>query len=262
MARLDCSKCTKEFSEHPITGRISFWGFDVFWPLWNEEEHREQAYEGMRQVSRSARDKVEVKYGSRFSALMHLEYFDCVRLNLIDPMHNLFLGTAKHVVKNVWLSEENPIIPKNLYGALQEKVDKYIVPSSLGQILYKIASSFSSFTADLRHWIWTMVLSLFALHDVLEEPDLECWSLFVRACQLLVTPMLTGAWWSQERPQIASRILFQIWTSVWQWEGNSKHASTYHLFDCIEDFGPVYGFGVFLLSATMGFLVAIEQTIV
>ena len=165
MARLDCSKCTKEFNEHPITGRISFGGFDVVWPLQNEEEHREQAYESMRQVSRSARDKVEVKYGYRFSALMHLEYFDCVRLNLIDPMHNLFLGTAKHVVKNVWISEENPIIPKNLYGALQEKVDKCIVPSSLGRIPYKIASSFSSFTAD--EWkIWTMVLSLFALHDV------------------------------------------------------------------------------------------------
>ena len=36
------------------------------------------------------------------------------------------------------------------------------------------------------------MLSLFALHDVLEEPDLECWSLFVQACQLLVTPMLIG----------------------------------------------------------------------
>ena len=135
---------------------------------------------------------------------MHLEYFDCVRFHLIDPMHNLFLGTAKHVMKTVWLSEENPIIPKNLYGALQEKIDKCIVPSSLGRIPYKIASSFSLFTAD--QWkILTMVLSLFALHDVLEEPDLECWSLFVQACQLLVTAMLTG-----EMPQVASRVLFQI----------------------------------------------------
>ena len=92
MARLGCSKCTKDFNEHPITGRISFGGVDVFWPLRNEEEHREQAYKGMRQVSCSARDKVGVKYGSRFSALMHLEYFDCVRFHLIDSMHNLFLG--------------------------------------------------------------------------------------------------------------------------------------------------------------------------
>ena len=252
MARLGCSKCTKEFNEHPITGRISFGGLDVFWPLRNEEEHREQAYEGMRQVSRSARDKVEGKYGSRFSALMHLEYFDCVRFHLIDPMHNLFLGTAKHVMKNVWLSEENPIIPKSLYGALQEKVDKCIVPSSLGRIPYKIASSFSSFTAD--QWkIWTMVLSLCALHDVLEEPDLECWSLFVQACQLLVTPMLTG-----DEAKKGHKLLVEFCSRFEHLYGSEKvtpnmHLHT-HLFDCIEDFGPVYGFWCFSFERYNGIL--------
>ena len=38
-------------------------------------------------------------YGVHLSALSKLEYFDCVRFHVIDPMHNLFLGTAKYVFK-------------------------------------------------------------------------------------------------------------------------------------------------------------------
>ncbi len=159
-------------------------------------------------------------------------------------MHNLFLGTAKHVMKNVWLNEENPIIPKNLYSALQEKVDKCIVPSSLGRIPYKIAFSFSLFTDD--QWkIWTMVLSIFALYDLLEQTDLECWSLFVQACQILVTPVLT-----LDEAKKGQKLLVELCSRFERLYGSKKvtpnmHLHT-HLFDCIKDYG---------------FLVAIERTI-
>ena len=39
---------------------------------------------------------------------MLLECFDCVRFHIFDPMHNLFLGTAKHIMKNVWLDDTEP----------------------------------------------------------------------------------------------------------------------------------------------------------
>ena len=62
-------------------------------------------------------------------------------------MHNLFLGTAKHIMKNIWLDEIKPIIPKRLHVVIQDKVDRCEIPSSIGRIPHKIASSFSSFTA-------------------------------------------------------------------------------------------------------------------
>ena len=34
--------------------------------------------------------------GCRYSVLLDLPYFDPVRMTIIDPMHNLYLGTAKH----------------------------------------------------------------------------------------------------------------------------------------------------------------------
>ena len=58
-------------------------------------------------------------------------------------MHNLFLGTAKHIMKNIWLDDMEPIIPKRFHVmiSMQEKVDKCESPSSMGRIPHKIASS-------------------------------------------------------------------------------------------------------------------------
>ena len=64
------------------------------------ENRRQQAFLAMEEKTLSARDKVERKHGSRFTSFMHLPYFDCVRFHVIDPMHNLFLGTSKYMMKN------------------------------------------------------------------------------------------------------------------------------------------------------------------
>lgn len=42
--------------------------------------------------------------------LMELPYFNPIRLSVVDPMHNLFLGTAKHVTQ-YWI--ENDILTKS-----------------------------------------------------------------------------------------------------------------------------------------------------
>jgi len=51
-------------------------------------------------------EALATKYGVYYSCLLQLEYFDAVRFTAIDPMHNLFLGTARNVFK--------PRVKKNL----------------------------------------------------------------------------------------------------------------------------------------------------
>lgn len=43
--------------------------------------------------------RLSMKYGLYYSALLELEYFDVIRFTVVDPMHNLFLGTAKSMYK-------------------------------------------------------------------------------------------------------------------------------------------------------------------
>ena len=48
-------------------------------------------------------ERMESELGCRYSALLQLPYFNPVKMLAIDPMHNLFLGRAKTMVRKVWI---------------------------------------------------------------------------------------------------------------------------------------------------------------
>ena len=62
-------------------------------------------------------------------------------MHIIDPMHNLFTGTSKNVMKNIWLDESKPIIDKKTLTKIQKKIDDVIVPSSVGRLPKKISNT-------------------------------------------------------------------------------------------------------------------------
>ena len=104
------------------------------------------------------RQDIEHEYGVRFTEWLRLPYFDSIRFAIVDPMHNVLLGSAKHMMI-LW--NENKIVTEALFAIIQEVVDKFVTPVGLGRIPHKIASGFSAFTAD--QWKnWTLVYSLIA----------------------------------------------------------------------------------------------------
>ena len=108
---------------------------------------------------------------------------------IVDPMHNLFLGTAKHFLKNIWI--ERGIINEDNFDLIQKRVNEAMVPSGIGRIPFKIRSGFSSFTAD--QWKnWVNYFSLISLWDILHGDDLECWRHFVLACRILSKNSITS----------------------------------------------------------------------
>lgn len=56
-------------------------------------------------------------------------------MSIIDPMHYMYLGSAKHMVK-VWLSTGT--ILEDSFETIQKRVDTIETPASLGKILRKI----------------------------------------------------------------------------------------------------------------------------
>ena len=43
--------------------------------------------------------KYQSKYGVRYFELVRLPYIDLVQMTVVDPMHNVFLGTTKFLLK-------------------------------------------------------------------------------------------------------------------------------------------------------------------
>ena len=96
---------------------------------------------------------------------MMLPHFDCVRY-VIDPMYNLFLGTAKHLMKNIWLDGDNPVVNRINLANIQSNLDSVKAPSSIGRMPRKIKNSHGGFTADQWKTWTTIFFSLWPLECV------------------------------------------------------------------------------------------------
>lgn len=168
----------------------------------------------------------------------------------VDPMHNLFLGTAKHFLKTVWI--ERGIISDSQFSAIQCRIDSSMVPSDIGRIPYKVRSGFSSFTAD--QWKnWTVHFSLLVLHDILSGENLECWHHFVLACRILCCKQLTI-----DQVRLADALLLQFCRRTERMYGThiitpNMHMHC-HLRSCVEDYGPLHGFWLFAFERYKGIL--------
>ena len=83
-------------------GEKMYLGFDrATWEPRSHDDHLRKVDEVVKCQTKTDRQRLESEYGARYSELFKLPYYDCIRMAIIDPMHNLFLGTAKHTL-NVW----------------------------------------------------------------------------------------------------------------------------------------------------------------
>ncbi|KAL3858312.1 hypothetical protein ACJMK2_012906 [Sinanodonta woodiana] len=202
----------------------------------------------MKAKTKGSREELERKYGIRYSVLLELHYVDPVRMTILDPMHNLFLGSVKHMLK-IWNATK--ILRDEHLGMIQEKIELIQCPSDVGKLPQKF-SSFGSFTAD--QWKnWTILFSVFALKDVLKSDDLECWRAFVLACKNLCTRTM-----KKSNVKLAQKLLLSFCERFEKLYGEDRvtpnmhmHA---HLDQCINDFGPIYSFWLFSFERENGIL--------
>lgn len=99
----------------------------------------------MKCKTKTIRERLEKEYGVRYSVLLELEYFDPIRMTIIDPMHNLFLGTAKRMLI-LW--KDNKILLPEHFNQIQKRMEQVQCPPDVGKLPQKFASSFGSFNAD------------------------------------------------------------------------------------------------------------------
>lgn len=254
-AKMGCSKCCKEFP--PLRSgdgihnqKRDFSGYDrSHWPIRSLIHHREQARHHLHAQTKLQQKCIEKDHGIRYSALLELPYWDPIRFSVVDPMHNLFLGTAKHALQ-IWIDRN--IITRRNFHEMEQVVAKIITPQHVGRIPLKISSGFSGFTADQwRNWV--TIFSPIALKNVLPPSHLCCWLLFVRACCLICNRIIT--------PQTIEQIdqyLVQFCKRFEQLYGAEACTPNMHLHlhlkECLENYGPVHGFWCFGFERFNGFL--------
>ena len=91
---MGCNKCKKKFPGPFGSRDYSGFNFDDWVPRTNNE-HRLQMEKVSCAINKTEQQKLESKYGTRYSVLSELEYVDLITMTIIDPMHNLFLGMVE-----------------------------------------------------------------------------------------------------------------------------------------------------------------------
>lgn len=250
-ANLGCTKCLKIFPGQ--VGSKDYSGFDrQNWKLRTNSDHRASIRNIQKAKTKTDRDSLERKNGCRYTILLDLPYFDPTRMLIIDPMHNLFLGTAKHMLR-VW--DTNSILDlsdRETIQQLQSQIDNMSTPADVGRIPRKVETKFSGCTAD-QYKNWVTLYSIPCLHSMLSDNHLECWRHFVLACRILCQRSLSAT-----DINVVDALLLQFCRRVQRMYGNSAITPNMHMHchlkTILEDYGPVYGFWLFSYERYNGIL--------
>ena len=151
-ANLSCPKCLK-ISPGGV-GQKDYSRFDCSsWPKRDNTQHR-RAVKKIQRCKTITAQKMETK--KVVDILVYLTFLILMPQGClcIDPMHNLFLGTGKHMI-SLWIEEG--WLTKRHFKTIQQFTDSLVLPSDVGRIPHKIESGFSSFKAD--QWILIIIFN-------------------------------------------------------------------------------------------------------
>ena len=184
-ANFGCSKCLKRFPTSVFGCKPSYNGFNCdTWEARSLKTHTGKALECQKVSTATDRKRIWHESGIKYSELVCHPYFDIIRCHVIDPMHCIFLGLAKH---NIQIWKDKKILTANDFSLLQRKVDIMVSPSKIDT-----HSGFSSITAD--EWKnWILLYSVFALYGVIGDSHFKCWCYLVDSCIILCQTVITAA---------------------------------------------------------------------
>ncbi|OJT14070.1 hypothetical protein TRAPUB_9382, partial [Trametes pubescens] len=121
------------------------------------EEHRQLALE-WKSLEGKERSEHFKEHGSRWAEIMRLPYYDCIRMTVIDPMHNLLLGVVKTQWYSRWI-KTGALRPDTKAGTVRELsmmhefLAEFKVPGWVGRLPMRVGElAGGSLTADeYRH---------------------------------------------------------------------------------------------------------------
>lgn len=197
------------------------------------------------------RERLEREHGTRWSQLHRLSYFDAVRFTVIDPMHNLYLGTCQKM-SMLWRNTVDPatddfMLTKNHLKEIKEELADIFLPLGydVKTLLNKLdkGDGFSHFTAD--EWrVWCLFLSPLALKGRLPPAHMSHWMLFVNANRILANPSI-----SYEDINTTHGLLHEFCSRMAELYNPEDVVVNMHLHmhlkDTLLDYGPTYAYWAF-----------------
>ena len=243
-------KCLKSFDTPEFGMKANYSGFERdLWEPRNNDHHRKLAMKHKHALTRKGQSSIEKSDGIRYSELARLPYFKFIDFFVVDPMHNLLLGTSKHSL-DIWKTRN--VLNAEALMEIQSCVDKFVVPSDIGCIPSKIASGFCGFTADQwKHWI--IVFSLVCMKPFLTFDEYKCWQNYVYSVSVFSSSTV-----SEVKIKLADKCIHEFcvqFSSLYGEEACTPNTHLHcHMSDSLLNHGPSPSFWLFSFKRINGIL--------
>ena len=249
-ANRGCSHCYK-FFPGGFGESKDYSGFEdcESWPKRTAEQHRRDANIVKNCKSATASEKKASKLGTRYSILLELPYYSSITTCVVDPMYNLFLGTAKRVF-STWI--EDGVVSKGDLKKIQERIESFCSSSDLGRLPGNISSNYGGYTA--AQWKnFVLLYSMYVLKGVLPDIHLNYWQAFVLACRHLCQSCISNV-----DLTVAHRKLLDFLKAYERVNGKAAITPNMHLHmhirECVQNYGSIYGFWLFSFERFNGIM--------
>ncbi len=246
-ALLGCTKCRKVFPGG--VGDKRYGGFTDYWPPRTGKTHRQNVGKLLKAKNKTDLENLESKFGCRNSEMLRLEYYDPIKMNIVDPMHCLYLGIAKAFFKALIKFE---ILTTLKLQSLFENMKNIFNPFENAWIPDQIHCNWMYMNAyEWRQW--TLVYSIPAFYGVIPDEYLAVWVIFVEACTLISTPVVS------KEDALKAKQLFREFGQKFEQKFGMKEVKpnmhfACHIPECMEYYGSVYNFWCFGMERINGFL--------
>ncbi|XP_066931820.1 uncharacterized protein [Clytia hemisphaerica] len=249
-AKLGCSKCFKKFPTKNFGDKTDYSGFDIEnWDLRTGKQHKVAAGLIERCKTKTGKEKMEKQLGVRFSQLFDLPYFDPIEMHVIDPMHNLLLGTGKLLIK-LWL--KTGTLTEQKLKTIDRLQNHIKVPSGYSKMARHISKYYKRFKAE-ECKTFLLIYSLYCCKRILGRKKLANLTKYVNACRLLCRKSI-----KKEDISRAHELLLDFCKGFQELYGKENCTPNMHLHlhlkECLENFGPVYAFWCFSFERYNGTL--------
>src|SRR5947199_6873255 len=90
--------------------------------------HRQYAQEWIKCSAKNTRENHFKEHGVRWTELLRLLYMDPIRFAVVDPMHCLFLGVVKWIIKFIFVNQGR--LSMEQLCVVQNRIDNIELPGS------------------------------------------------------------------------------------------------------------------------------------
>lgn len=240
-----CHHYKKYFTNIPGSNRRDWSGYDC--ECW--EKRTKQTTDREARIYRDAsslnqKKQLAKKNGTKWTTLNRLPYFDASKFTVVEPMHNLYLGTLRHLV-SLWAEELDNQKLKNMKKYFTENNLFVDAEYSIGSIPRKIeiGTGFSYFKA--AEWkTWCVSMAPQQLRAYISKKRFDNFMKFRSILCKLENSVIT-----EEEVEFCHQLIMEFSKEFQEEYGTENVMSNqhfhFHLADCIRNYGPISCFWAF-----------------